>query len=116
MRFARDSLVGCGRISYRSGLAFMVLVALGAPTELKPQAVLGTVVDAGSREPVPQAHVVLLDTDLNAVSGVLSDDRGAFFVRAPRPGTYSLRVERIGFASTDFDAMARKDIRLPDAP
>lgn len=47
------------------------------------------------------AFAVLVDEGGEAVVRALTDDQGRFFLRALRPGRYRLRIERIGYASTE---------------
>lgn len=75
----------------------MLLAA--AASSLPAQVVTGTVVERGSA-PVEGAMVVLLDGDDRPRARTLSDASGRFRVRAPGPGVWRLRVDRIGFASS----------------
>lgn len=76
--------------------ALPLLLALAVP--LRAQAVRGEVVDDAGR-PVAAAFVILLDTAGGSVARALSDSAGGFVLRAGAPGTYTLRAERIGYAS-----------------
>lgn len=75
-----------------------LLALLLAPLGLSAQTVVGTVVDADTRQPVTGAMVRLMDP-----GGVwtgrlfLTAADGRFRLRAPAPGIFGLRVERIGF-------------------
>ena len=57
--------------------------------------VQGLVLDSGSRAPVFQAEVALVGTGLKA----MTDQAGRFVLPAVRPGAYSLRVVRVGYAT-----------------
>jgi len=63
------------------------------------QTIIGRLVNQATGEPVDGAFVVLVDTAGAEHGGVLTNDDGRFFARAPGPGTYRLKVERIGFAT-----------------
>lgn len=63
------------------------------------QTVRGRVTAEGSGAAIPGAVVQLLDAQGEGVIGTLSEREGGYMLRAPRPGSYRLRVERIGFAS-----------------
>lgn len=73
--------------------AFVLLSA--AP--LGAQTVLGTAVDAAEAAPVRGAFVILLDAEGVERDRALTSSTGAFRLRAGRPGSYRLRLERIGF-------------------
>jgi hypothetical protein len=79
------------------------LVLAAAPGSLAAQVVLGRVVDAESGRPVVGAAVTLLDARGAQVARVVADSIGAFGIRAGQPGTYALRVERIGYAEHRVD-------------
>jgi hypothetical protein len=93
----------------------MLLPALAAPAgegrvgasswgALAAQEVRGEVRDEGGGA-VAGALVALL-ADGRQVAVTLSDERGAFRVRAPAPGRYAIRVMRIGFRSLTTDPVA----------
>ena len=64
------------------------------------QDVHGTVTDAKTHAPVNGAIVALLDESSRAVAATLANDSGSFALRAPAPGSFRLRVERVGFRNT----------------
>jgi hypothetical protein len=84
-------------------LAFVLTVAGAAP--LSGQTVRGLLVEQGSGEPVGAAFVALLDASGRQVAGALSDSAGRYVVRAPAPGRYTLRVDRLGLRSTRSEAL-----------
>jgi hypothetical protein len=57
-------------------------------------------VEGPTGRPVNGALMVLLDRHGAQRAGALTDTAGRFVVRAPEPGLYTLRAERIGYAST----------------
>lgn len=79
----------------RSALLALLLAPAGLPAQ---PVVVGTVMDGASRQPVTGAMVRLLEPD-GVWTGrmFLTAADGRFRLRAPGPGTYRLRVERIGF-------------------
>lgn len=91
------------RTGWRPGLGrFCRSVAVGAslvPAAALSQSVQGTVTDRASGLPVAGMVVHLLDATGAAVAATMSDDSGAFNLRAPAPGTYRLRAEAVGVFS-----------------
>lgn len=85
----------------RSPLPFVVLLAvLLAPALARAQTVQGRVTEAESGDAVSGAIVLLLDEAGARRGATLSDPSGAYRVTAPGPGTYRLRVERVGYSSS----------------
>lgn len=83
-------------ISTSRAVLLLALLLAAASRVLPAQAVRGTLVEEGSERPVPGTLVVLLDAAGKQVGGALSGPDGAFLLRAPGPGRYGLRAERIG--------------------
>lgn len=75
------------------------LSAQAAPTGT----VLGRVADQDTRSPVSGAFVTLLDSEGVRRGGVLTDQTGRYILRAPAPGRFRVRVERIGVESLFSD-------------
>jgi hypothetical protein len=84
----------------------LFLVPLLAPLSLAAQAVRGSVVVESGGEPVPSALVLLLDAAGNTRAGTLTGPDGRFSLAAPAPGTYVLRVDRIGHESAVSPVLA----------
>lgn len=76
-----------------------VLLALAVARPACAQSVSGRFVDADG-SPVPAARVVLQDESGRAVHAALTDADGRFALRAPAPGRYVVRGERIGYVSS----------------
>ncbi len=87
-RFAR-----CGAV----GLVASLLHLAVDPGCLRAQAVLGTAVDAVDDRPIRGAFVLLEGDDGEEMARGLTTADGAFRLATARPGTYRLRLERIGF-------------------
>ena len=81
-----------------SGLA--VLFLLFAASRAGARTLRGTVVEQGSGAAVSGALVVLVDAGGDEVASVVSTAAGAWVLRAPSPGEWTVRVERIGFATS----------------
>jgi len=71
---------------------------------LAAQTVRGAFV-APSGEPVAGARAVLRDANGREVASASTGADGTFIVRAPAAGTFVLRLERIGYAATETEAM-----------
>jgi hypothetical protein len=92
--------------------AFAILAALLSTGSLHAQEIRGRVVLQGTEEPVAAATVALLDTELNAIATVRTDDAGSFAFTRVRPGSYQLQADRDGVQSAIsalVDAAARPD-------
>ncbi len=75
------------------------LLAIG-PRPLVAQVVRGLLVEEGTGSALEGAMVNLLDQADRTVVGALTGTDGRFSVLAPSPGSYRLRADRIGHAST----------------
>ncbi|HEX2077369.1 MAG TPA: TonB-dependent receptor [Longimicrobium sp.] len=70
------------------------------PPAAGPGEIRGSVVDAESSAPVPQASVAVWSTaDSALVAGALARPDGSFRIEGLRPGTYYLRVSMIGYGT-----------------
>lgn len=83
-----------------------LLVLLLLPAALGAQAVHGTLREQAGGRPIGGAVVVLLDGAGTQLSGTLTDAAGRFLLKAPAPGAYRLRAERIGFRSVLSPALS----------
>lgn len=79
----------------RLTVTFTFLAGL-APTA-HGQMVRGTARDAESGRAIESGVITLLDAAGAALRAVLTDSVGEYAVRAPSPGAYRLRFERLGF-------------------
>lgn len=80
----------------RGPLMALLLAALSSEP-LYAQEVQGEVTERATGKPISGAVVQLLDSHGKVSSGVLTDASGVFSLRAPAPGPFRVRVERIGF-------------------
>lgn len=78
----------------------LALAAFVWPSPATAQVVSGRVVESGSERPIVLASVALTDTTFQVVDGTLTDHDGAFQLPAPGPGSYYLRVDRLGYATS----------------
>lgn len=73
---------------------------MGLTADASAQVVLGRVLDADTDVLIEGAQLALIDSTQQPVARVFSDTQGRFELRAPQPGRYELRVERIGYQRT----------------
>jgi len=77
-----------------------VAIALDPAGRLDAQTLRGQVVEEGTGTAIAGALVLLISPDGEEEASAVSGGTGAYMIRAPAPGEWSLRVERIGFASS----------------
>src|SRR5262245_37310913 len=84
---------------FRARHLFTALVVVAWPEVASGQVIRGAVNAEGTGAPLRGAVVTLFDASGNA-SGlrVLTDNDGAFAMRAPSPGSWSLEARAIGYA------------------
>lgn len=80
-------------------------LALAAAHPARAQEVAGAFVGAGGTG-VPAARVTLQGADGRTVASTLTDEAGRYHLRAPAPGTYVVRGERIGYQLTESAPLA----------
>ncbi len=68
------------------------------PIPAQAQTVLGRVFEFQSGVPVVSASVVLLDTTFVSVAGSATSSNGAFALKAPRPGSFYVLTEALGYS------------------
>ena len=97
----------------------LLLCAFAAPA-LTAQTLRGDLVGAVSGQPVGYALLLLVDSTGRERVRTLSDGSGQFVLAAPSPGTYRVRVLRIGYQSFESPTMVldagerRYHAALPD--
>ena len=84
-------------------LSPLLLLAASIPAHADAQTVQGRLLDPDGVTGLASAMVVLEDRNGNEVERALSRNNGLFRLRAPAPGSYRLRAERIGYATTHTD-------------
>jgi hypothetical protein len=91
---------------FRPNLDSALLAAAGAllgltipmlPNPVAAQTVQGTVIETGTRQPIPWASLTLLDTTFTAVGGTTANSDGRFSLEAPGPGDYYVLAEALGY-------------------
>jgi hypothetical protein len=102
-------------------LAPLLLLVLAATTgKARAQDISGTITSAVDGRPVAGAIVILIDAAGSRIAGTLSENNGRYRVRVRAPGTFSLRVDVIGFRSVTVPAFpvatgttVNRDIQFP---
>jgi hypothetical protein len=79
------------------------LLAGGGGLPLDGQTIQGQILDRDTELPVEGALVLLLDLEGRQHRGSLSNATGRFLLRAPGPGRFRVRAERIGFETVRSD-------------
>lgn len=102
-------------------LRWIAVAILVSATPLHAQEVRGRLTDAHTGAAIDRAFLVLLSETGVELNRVLTSETGEFSVRAPGPGVYRLRSERIGFESTTSDPLVLADgdsrqLRITVAP
>lgn len=84
------------------------LAAIGmlSGSTLAAQSVRGTLVETSTQRPISGARMILLGDGAAEVASTLTNPEGGFLLRAPGPGTYRVRIDRIGFRSHTSDAFS----------
>lgn len=77
-----------------------ISAALLSGMTVRAQTIAGAVAEKGSGEGLAGAVILLFDEENTERGAVLTQPDGRFEIQVPEPGTYRLRVERIGYAST----------------
>ncbi|OON70468.1 outer membrane beta-barrel family protein [Hymenobacter sp. CRA2] len=63
--------------------------------------ITGTVIDAGTKQPVEYATVALLPaTGEQPIDGAVADDKGRFTIKGLAPGSYRLSISFIGYGTS----------------
>ena len=92
------------RLSSSVAVLTAALLSTGV-TRAQAQVIRGHVVDGATQAPIPGAFIVLVDSTGSRRASVLSGDDGAYVVRVPRAGRYTMQAERIGYATTTSDTL-----------
>jgi outer membrane receptor protein involved in Fe transport len=86
----------------------VVLASLSSATVAQAESIIvGTVVDAATERPIPEAVVTATSPDLRGEQVVVTDAQGNYRIPALPPGIYTLRFDK-----EDFRPFSRKEIHL----
>lgn len=86
-------------------LALAALLGFAAAGSATAQTIRGRVIEITSGVAVGGGFVILIGMDGHEVNRTLADREGRFTIRAPLPGRYRLRSERIGFRRTTSEPL-----------
>ncbi|TFG65909.1 MAG: carboxypeptidase regulatory-like domain-containing protein [Gemmatimonadales bacterium] len=78
-------------------------IAVSWPTLVVAQSVRGTVLESVQGSPIPGTFVVLLDEEGTERGRALTTQAGTYRIGVPGPGSYRLKVRRIGLADVTTD-------------
>lgn len=84
----------------------VITAAVPAPLaaqQMSQPLIHGRLIDDGTRAVIPAVAVHLLTAGGERVLTVFTDSTGTFRMRAPMPGEYRLRGERIGYRTTETE-------------
>ena len=90
------------------------LLTISAQSEPDPDdrrlTIRGQLLDADMKEPMIQATVQLFTaSDSTFVGGTVTNERGNFYVLAPRTGTYRLRISSLGYQTIEREITLRRN-------
>lgn len=88
---------------HRLTLRLLASLVLLVPATAHAQTVVGRVAEEGTLRPLGGAFVVLEDADGRRTAAVLTGRDGRFVIRAGVAGSYRLRTQMIGYATTETD-------------
>ena len=74
--------------------------------ESAAQSVRGKVLELLSSRPVPDAQVLLFSDSITVAAMSRTDSTGTFLIRAPAPGTYNIRVRKLGYMGGETGNLA----------
>ena len=97
------------RLAPRAFVA-LLLCATSAPA-LAAQSVRGRVLEVVGNRPVADATVILFSDSITVVTSTRTDSAGHFLIKAPKVGSYNIRVRKVGFMGGETGTM---DLALPD--
>lgn len=87
-------------MTLRRTLLAAALLALASAAPAAAQTIRGKVIDAASSAAIPEATVAVLDARDRTIARMRTVEDGWFELQVREPGTYRLRVQRIGYTTT----------------
>ncbi|MEZ4415775.1 MAG: carboxypeptidase-like regulatory domain-containing protein [Gemmatimonadota bacterium] len=83
----------------------LAVFSLSAPQHVNAQQLVGRVLDGAARAGVAAADVAVLDSTGTAIARTRTGDVGDFVAHLPRPGSFALNVDALGYASAITGAL-----------
>lgn len=83
----------------------LVAAAALAPAALA-QGVKGRVLETPGNRPVPDATVLLFSDSITVAASAKTDEEGHYYLKAPRLGTYHIRVRKVGYTGGETGTFA----------
>ena len=81
--------------------------------ESRRLSIIGQLFDAELKEPMIQATIQLFQaSDSTFAGGTVSNEKGNFYVEAPRAGTYKLRISSVGYQTLERELTLRRNEQL----
>ena len=99
-----------GRVRAAAVALLLGMTALAAPLGAQASGVVGRVTDGDGR-PVPGATVRVLAPDGAGPAATRTENTGGFQLASLAPGSYRLRVERVGYAPHEEPVTLRQGER-----
>ena len=93
---------------YLGAFLFLILslglFAQGKPSLKGSGQIVGTVLDADTKQPIEYATIILFNKGTkNAISGATANEKGIFKIADLPNGTYKIDIEFVGFKTTSID-------------
>ena len=106
--------------SLKRVLSVMVITTLTAicayaqpDSESRRLSIIGQLFDADLKEPMIQATIQLFQaSDSTFAGGTVSNEKGNFYIEAPRAGTYRLRISSVGYQTLERELTLRRNEQL----
>ena len=80
-------------------LLLILLMAISLVSAAQDRKITGKLIDGDSKEPLSLATVQLLKSDSTFIVGALTDDDGAFTLKAPQNGNFIVRCSYVGYVT-----------------
>lgn len=101
-------------MKYVMMLALWMLAMVGIQAQPEPEdrqlTIRGQLLDADLKEPMVQVTIQLFQaSDSTFAGGTVSNERGNFYLEAPSPGTYKLRISSVGYQTIERELTLRRN-------
>ena len=99
------------RLILLTAITLTVITAYAQPeAEGRRLSISGQLLDADLKEPMMQATIQLFQaSDSTFAGGTVSNEKGNFYLEAPRPGTFRLRISTIGYKTMEREVTLRRN-------